>query len=343
MSTTLVAVAVASTVGAGILTAGRSIQSELDILATFDASVSRTIDVSVADGPGIDESEIVALARASTIEWAVGLGPAFDVRNPAAGAQTAMPARALVGDLPPGLLTIDGGAPAAGQALVGSNARAMLGLPYGVGAVLSDGGDDVPVVGTVTAIGPLAGLNDGVLVRPTDGSAPAARRVLVQAVGRDNLQDVRDLVVRQLSDSGSRRVDVTSDEAIAALRSAVAGELRKGSQAVLASVSAGGALVVAAVVLASAQSRRRDLGRRRALGASKGMVVALLMAQTAVAAVGGALAAVGVGIAASPWLRVDYAVTVAVAVLTAVTAVLASAPPAMLAAARDPVRVLRTP
>lgn len=106
-----------------------------------------------------------------------------------------------------------------------------------------------------------------------------------------------------------------------------------------------GAVLVAVVVLAEVLLRRRDLGRRRALGASQWGLVGLVVARTVVAAVPGALlGAVGGAVIAAIWAQPPpLEFTCAVTVLTGLVSGIAAIPPAFLAAVRDPVGVLRTP
>lgn len=105
-----------------------------------------------------------------------------------------------------------------------------------------------------------------------------------------------------------------------------------------------GSLLTAVVVLADVLVRRADLGRRRALGASGGELVALIAARTGPAALSGAVAGTTIGSAvaahwgvAAPWDLVLGAGTLAV-----LAARVAAAPPALVAAYGDPARVLRT-
>lgn len=101
-------------------------------------------------------------------------------------------------------------------------------------------------------------------------------------------------------------------------------------------------LVVWAVVLL----RRKDLGRRRALGASRLMIIGLTVGQVAVLTLLGA--GIGAGVASAimvalgqpvpPW---DFHVAVSVALVSAST--LLCIVPALWAAQRDPLTELRVP
>jgi len=92
--------------------------------------------------------------------------------------------------------------------------------------------------------------------------------------------------------------------------------------------------------------RRRDFGRRRALGATRTMIVMLLSAQVAVISLVGALIGVTAGvavlfIAGDPLPTVDYMVAVGAAFATTTT--FAASLPALWAANRDPLTELRVP
>ena len=102
-----------------------------------------------------------------------------------------------------------------------------------------------------------------------------------------------------------------------------------------------GALLVAGVVLADVLIRSRDLGRRRTLGITRLDLVLLVCARTGIAA--GAGVVLGCGLTAVVlWDHLSPAGVVGATAVTTTTAVLAAVPPAVFAAHRDPVRVLRT-
>jgi len=99
-------------------------------------------------------------------------------------------------------------------------------------------------------------------------------------------------------------------------------------------------------VYGSITTARRDCGRRRALGASRPDIITLVAVQTVTIAIGGTVAGsiAGGGIiwrltSAPP----ELAFTVAIAVLATLTAGIAAVLPAMVAAWRDPVSILRVP
>lgn len=106
-----------------------------------------------------------------------------------------------------------------------------------------------------------------------------------------------------------------------------------------------GALLVSIVAFADVLIRRSDLGRRRALGATRSTITALVMGRnTAPALLGAALGTVAGLIFTYRAGRVPpLEFTIGTAALSILAAILGSAIPAVFAATRDPVRILRTP
>lgn len=92
--------------------------------------------------------------------------------------------------------------------------------------------------------------------------------------------------------------------------------------------------------------RRRDLGRRRALGASRSAIVALVLLQTfGAGCLGALLGTVAELAAASAWTGATppWAFAAGVGTTAVLRGLVGAVPPALLAAFRDPVRILRVP
>lgn len=141
-------------------------------------------------------------------------------------------------------------------------------------------------------------------------------------------------------------MQVEASAGVLRLRDAVAGALGASSRQLMLGVLGGGLVLVSVTVLSAVQGRRRDLGRRRAVGASRSAIVVLVLLQTAVAGVMGALvgsvggvAAVALAAGAAP----PWSFSAGVAVATVLIGLVGAVPPALLAAYRDPVRILRVP
>lgn len=103
-----------------------------------------------------------------------------------------------------------------------------------------------------------------------------------------------------------------------------------------------GLVIVSVSTYGAVAGRRRDFGRRRALGASRSAIVVLVLVQTAVVACAGAALGVGVGLWAT-WSLPSATLVTGVALRAVLVALLGAVPPALIAALRDPVRILRVP
>ncbi len=103
-----------------------------------------------------------------------------------------------------------------------------------------------------------------------------------------------------------------------------------------------GAILVGVVAFADVLLHRRDIGRRRALGAPRWAVTALVVLRTTLAATGGALVGSVTALVIAD-ARIPHAPSWSFGLATAILAVLAVAiatmPPALIAAGADPVTV----
>lgn len=106
------------------------------------------------------------------------------------------------------------------------------------------------------------------------------------------------------------------------------------------------ALLVAAILFGLVMLRRKDFGRRRALGASQGLIVSLILTQVGTlsllgASIGTAVATVAIVAGGDPMPGPDF--VVAINVLAVGVGVIAAVIPAAAAARRDPLVELRVP
>lgn len=255
-----------------------------------------------------------------------------------------MPVREVYGDVLTHLPLVAGRAPGPGEAVVGRPAAEALGLGSGAGT-LGDGLRTWPVVGVVDGDGPLTELSRGALVVTDDPQAPT-RFVYVLAREATEVDRVGDAVVTAAVAHAPDELTIEIPSGAVALREVRAGDLGAASRQLKAVVLAVGLVLVTTTTFGAVAARRRDFGRRRALGASRSALVVLVLVQTLVAAVVG----VGLGTAAG-LVAVHMTVgvlpatgfTVGVATLTVLVAAVGAVPPAVVAANRDPVRILRVP
>ena len=332
-----------------IATTGQTVQAEREVLARIDEAGTRAVAITDDSGAAaLDPAAIDRIAGLSGVDWVVGFGFATDGRNAALGsAGSPVAVRTLYGRLPPtAIVSTSGRAALPGEGLVGPEAQATLGLAAGAGGVAVGAGAAVPVVGTLD-VGDLLGFLDrGVLVTPAEGDPGPVRSIHLLTHRPEDVAAVADAAQLLTGAGDAQAVRIETSETLADVRAAVAGELGRFGRRLVTIVLGVGLVLVGLNVYGSITLRRRDFGRRRALGASRSVIAALVLGQTLLVAILGAAggAAVGAGVV----VRVAGAApaasfVVAVAALAVLSAAAAALIPAGIAAHRDPITVLRVP
>ncbi len=347
VASALIATIVALISGAVLATTGQTAVQEAAVLSTIDEAGTRTVLVREGSGgPGFDRDALSRIVALSGVESAIGLGQTFDVRNDArSGGGEPIPTRVVFGGPNADLVVTRGRWPRSGEATVGDGAIQRLGLVVPSGAVSSVRSEPVAVVGSFVGAGPFAGLANGVLVGASPGDT-TMRLVIVVASAPEEVEALTAAVVEVLAPDNRLSLRIETSEQLASVRQAVQGELGRFSRELVVFVLAGGLVLTTVTVLSSVTLRRRDFGRRRVLGASRSAIVVLVLTQTAVSAVVGGVVGTVAGLvivrqladAVPPWSFV-----ISVGTLALLAALVAAMLPALLAARRDPVRVLRVP
>lgn len=346
--TTLVTLLVASMCATTLATVGRTAAAEEQVAARLDAAGSRLLVVNdVRANELIGPAVVAQAAGLSTTERAVGVAVPVDVTNQTVGVGgTRVPAWTITGDLSDVVVLTAGRWPGPGEALVSPAAQQTLGMEHPVGAAQLASTSvvgDYSIVGAFTPREPFGDYRSGLVVA-ADPAAPADSLHVV-VTDSSAAQVAQRAVLGLIAPADPQDITVQSPVALAELQAEVAADLGTFGRTLLLGVLGAGALLTAIVVLADVLLRRADLGRRRALGATRSTILALVLARTAVPALLGA----GLGTAAGLYLagRVDatppWEFTVGTAVLAALAALASGVLPALFAATRDPVRVLRTP
>jgi len=344
--TIIVGVVLATVCVAILVTTGQTAASQASIISQIDSAGTRLIALSDDGGKsGMLPTAPGQIASWSDVSWAIGLGTAVDVTNPALPLGHAA-SRVLVGPLPPDLALIQGRTPRPGEAVVGAGAAVTLNLGPGLGRVQVPGQDPVGVVGVFTASGPLSHLNDVVLIAADPAEVDTLRYIYVMA---DNVMDV-DPIEQVLTTStpalNLAALTIETPAGAIALRDAIAQGLGVAARNLMALIMGVGAVVIAVTMLMATIGRRPEFGRRRALGATRSALVASLLIQTGIGAIPGVLLGTAGGLvtlAVTTGSVPAWQFTVGVADLVVLLSLFASAPVAIAAASRDPLRILRVP
>lgn len=338
-------------VGAVLGTAGLSAAAQSKVLSTVDNVGTRSISIySTNPTVPLEPSILDALERLDIVESAIGFSVTVDVVNAEVNAGKRVGARLVYGGFARELLERASTHAAShyGDGLAGfatPDAYDLLGLPAeGGGVRVAHDGKEITVIGDITLPEHLAELSPTILVpveRPEGLSA-----IFLAARSADELPLLTELVRGQMRGYTSQEYNLATSQAYASLRAAIDGELTASSHSLIVGVLGAGAGATMLVVWAVVLLRRKDLGRRRALGASRLMIIGLTVGQVAVLTLLGA--GIGAGVASAimvaldqpvpPW---DFHVAVSVALVSAST--LLCIVPALWAAQRDPLTELRVP
>lgn len=353
VASVLTVVTVALMCAAAILTTGRTVAAEDAALAQIDAVGTRTIVVTAKPEAGLTTALVDRLDAVDGVEAALAFGPPVDVHNARLISGPPVALRTVYGAL--GVLNIpaDAGASRTNIAYTSPAGAQALGLSDGSGAVMDTNGNTTVVVGGVRVPDYMSSL-EPLLVAPTPASRGPSRAdevtsvavVLVVAKSSAQVAPVETTLRGLLDGVDPTDVTIESSRQFALIRAAVGGELGAYGHSTVLAILGISAVLVAVVLLAVVMMRRKDFGRRRALGAPRSLIVELLQAQVIMLAITGA--AIGVSgsllwLAAKGNATPSVSFVVAVAVAAILTAALAATAPALYAASRDPLHELRVP
>lgn len=330
-----------------LITAGRAAGAEAAVLADIDAVGTRTLTVRVSRQDDEFNARLVGrlVQHDDVIEEITAFGPLTDVTAVGSGG-TPVAMRTVHGSLagsPLSPLARVAGTP---QALASSRAITTLGLLAGRGSVQDGHGIETLVTGRVVLPEHLTWMEPVVLIPGGSETDEPLSLITVVAGQPEDLPLVTELVASELTGVQPESITLETSERLAELRGVIDGQLTRQGRSLLLGILVASAFATFVNVLSVALMRRRDFGRRRALGATRTMIVALLTAQIAVISSVGAVAGVAVGMTVviatgDPMPTPTYLAAVAAAFITTATA--SAILPAVWAANRDPLAELRVP
>lgn len=332
----LLALAVPATV---LGVAGLNIEAQAAILRRVDEIGARTMTiVSTGSELALRATAVERIARLDGVAWVVGLGPVFDVRTrrPGGGPTPVRGYQAV------GAPVTFSGSTASGGAFLSATSAQRVGLA-GAYSVLDPG--SLRVVGWFEAAPPLESLEAFILV-PSDDDALRLERIIVAVEDVGWVESVAASLPSMIGAEARQTTSIERSPALLEARAAVRDEVSRRDRVVVLALLGVAMALVSMVVFAGTVAARRDFGRRRALGATRGQLTVLVMLGTLWPALVGSLMGTAAG-----WLYLgsrlgylpDWQFPLAVGTLAVLTIVIASALPAAVAATRDPLRVLRVP
>ncbi|AZQ76013.1 FtsX-like permease family protein [Flaviflexus ciconiae] len=331
-----------------ILTVGRTVATESQIEDRLESAGSRLLvvrDISSA-GDYLTEQVVAATDGVSHVERAVGIYNAIDVVNgQVGGGGERVPAWGVLGDMENVAQLTSGRVPGPGEALVSREAMLSLGLEYPAGwvhHVTEPGLNDLNIVGSFEPKEPFADYGSGIIYAPLSPMPATSLQVILTNA---DVADEAQIIVLGIIDGKAEELRVESPIGVAALQAQIMEDVTIFGRTLLVGVLLAGAVLVAIVTLTDVLVRRADLGRRRALGATRDTIIGLVVLRTVIAACIGVILGISVSAALTNRLEAmpPTSFMVGVGILSIIAAIASSIPPAMYAAYRDPVAVLRTP
>jgi putative ABC transport system permease protein len=347
VASTLTILMVAGMILAVMLTTGRTVGAEQEVLGSIDSAGTRSIVVRAETDAGVTSDVLGRIAHIEGIEWAGAFSVAVDATNTLVPDGTRVPVRFAYGadferlGVPPDV-------PLPGQlAYAAPSALTQWGLVDQAGAITLTTGEEFAVAGQIAAPDFLDALQPLALIpQPAQTGAEPVGVLVVIAERPDLVAPVSDAVLAVLAPTDPSKVTVQTSEALAQLRALIQGQLGSFSRGLVLGLLALTGALVAVLSYGLVMMRRKDYGRRRALGATRGLIVALLVSQTALlafvgVALGSAVAVTILLVTGDPLPGVAF--TAALAVLALGTALVAATVPAIAASRREPIKELRVP
>lgn len=328
-----------------LLTTGRTVGAEQAVVSSIDQAGTRSIVIRAELAAGLDSSVIDRLSGIEGIEWAGGFGSASDVTNAEVTDGSRVPLRHVwsTDNSEIGL----GVTPESISAAWGTaDALEAAGLVDAVGTVTDRNGNSFSVMGGAELPRHLSFLKPVFLAPAGDSEADALSILVVVAESSSLVAPVARAVQSVLGVDDVTRLTVETSEGLATLRGLIESQLSAFSRSLVLLAFAVSAGLVGVVMYGLVTMRRRDFGRRRALGASQHWIVVLLIAQTTlVASIGatvGTLTSLLVMVASADPLP-GWQFSIAVTILSVFIAGVGALVPAIVAARRDPLTELRVP
>lgn len=327
-----------------LATAGQAAAIENKVLAGLDSPGAHVLTVTDTQGKArIDRGSVDRIADLPGVDRVIGLSAAVDARSLDARVGPVgdpVPLHTIYFDQDPLTLTI--GAWPSGTVVVGPQAREILGLQHPAGGIRDTQGTEYAVTGQFAADGVFGFLRDRALLR-ADNKPGTVSTIYIVAKRPSDVATLA-VVLPDLLIADNRSFAVESPKALLDARDVVTSSLAEsGRQSVLYALAA--LLVLETITMIGAvSSRRRDFGRRQALGASRTDIMLLVVVQTFVPVTIGVL--IGSAAGALMLERMTHSSAplgfiAGVAWLTILTSGVSAAIPATLAASLDPVRILR--
>jgi len=336
----LASVVVAAMTATTLLTNGRVAGAQRDLLDSFDRAGGRVITVQPTANSTLSSTVLTRLKSLSDVEWAGAFGIADDMTNRGIPGGESVGVRAFAAT-DPALLGIRWPNAVPGVAFADAPALQALGLSgTGSGGLRGEDGTAASVVGQLHPPAFLRSLQPLVL-RPTNGAFDCSVVVILASD-----VSVVDALTSSLPGLLASDVQVSASTDLLAMRTQVQGQVGLLGNGLVLGVLGASAVLVGMIQMVLVTMNRKDYGRRRALGARRGLIVGLVTAISLIEGMVGATA--GIILANASMIALadplpDAWFQISVVVLALAASLAGSIVPAWFASRRDPIIELRVP
>lgn len=347
VASALTAVVVGAMCLAVLLTAGRTNASQQEILRTIESQANRAIIVRVEPHANISLDAVNTLGNIVELEWVAAFGAVQDMHNPDIGPVQKVASRTVLAH-GQSEAVLDLALSQHATALTTAQGAEALGLIDSSGYVI--GAETQTTIGRAILLPDFLHWLDPIVLIPVPNEdaytqLPAAIIIAVPTAPEHvpaMTQTIRDLLDPAELDA----IGIETPEQLNLLSSLVEEQLTGVHRTLVIGMFVILVVLVSALLYGLVMIRRRDYGRRRALGATRSLIVGLIVMNTALVAVAGAVggSTVALGIlifTASPLPAPAFILSTVI--LATGAALLGSVIPGLVASRRDPLTELRVP
>ena len=342
VSSALLAATAAVIVAVTITTIGQTVAYEDDVLAQFQTQETHVILVDdTSSVGGLDTDSVKRVGGLSGVDWVIGLTVPVDVRIASLPAHDPTPARSVIGKSPRLQVTNENSMPGAS---ISSTSASRLGLADVSGTLADNAGHQFGIVGSHRADGVLSDLNQFVLIDASVYPTPM-RRLIIFADRPESVSGIA-LVLADVIGRPRHELEISTSTTLVKAGLVVSGQIGGFNRAIIPRILGFGVLLGGFISFTSVTLRRKDFGRRRALGASRTQVMFIVTVANSVAVLPGIVAGAAAGAVMLRRLGFDWPpwwLVISVGYLAFIALIGACAGPVVAASMRDPVRALRVP
>lgn len=333
-----------------LLTTGRTVGAEKSVVSTLDDVGTKSLTIYAEPDAGLTTKSLENIQRVEGVEWFAAFGPVQDGYSTLSPSGGPVAVRQFWGMSIPGIPEYHQRSDGQLEGYAARDAVQQMRLEAAIGGAQLTDGRVYSLMGSFIPPENLGHLGSSVLVpapaEDHEGRHQTVSMMTVVAEDPGYIGALNDAIPAVLEVTDPQFIRVETSQQMAQLRSAVQGQLGQFGRFLVLAILGLTGLLTAVILSGLMMLRRKDFGRRRALGASRWMILTLVLCQFTELSVIGSLVGTLIG-GGALWLLgdplPDWSFFLALSILAIITSLLAALIPAMIASRRDPLRELRVP